>query len=192
MFGRWYQGKLSPHIPSTPCIYGGELLFLLHAGNAPSARRGTVGSTPAILLSKLIWGLGACVQPCTTVQRCTTKTLSLHGEQPHWRPAGTGQIQQPVQESKRGIVSPPSLPSPVQISVPHMPEYVHETRTTRQKNTQHNLSNMLWPSWGQAALKLWLVCGSSSVLCRCTLLSEPGVRRHHMLVTHLPLISDWQ
>lgn len=70
----------------------------------------------------------------------------------------------PAPERRRGTAGPQSLPSPVQSSVPHMPDHVREANTARWKNTQWNLCNMSWASRGQATPKSWWGCGSASVL----------------------------
>lgn len=83
---------------------------------------------------------------------------------------------QPGQECRRDTAGPRTLPSPVQSSVPHMPEHVHETSTTRQKNTQRNLGKMSGATLGQSCD--WVVGQPPSH--HRTLLSEQGIRRHHL------------
>lgn len=100
---------------------------------------------------QMMWGVRACLQPCTTLQGCATKTLSLCGEQPHWTPTGT-EYRQPqlLAPHLHRLARSAEEVWQVQNCVPHQckvqsvihPSIRMRQAQTRQKNTQWNLCNM--------------------------------------------------
>lgn len=132
-------------------------------------------------------------QPCRAVppRRCPSTEaapLDTLGDRADTGPAPGPTPPQPGQERRRATAGPQSLPSPVQSPVPHAPEEVNETSTGKKIPCETFETYQ-----GLPCVKHHQRCDrvvSHPPCCGCTLLSKPGEKRRHLLLTYPLVISD--
>lgn len=142
---------------------------------------------------QMIRGLGACVPPQTTVQGCATKTLLLHREQPRWTPPGTEQtLPQPLALHLCSLARSAGEVRQVLNPFPHQCKarsLIRLSRCRRQTQQGEKIPSETFVTCrGLLGVKQHQSCDGvvgQPLSCRCTPRSKPGVRRHHLLVTHL-------
>lgn len=142
---------------------------------------------------QMIRGLGACVPPQTTVQGCATKTLFLHREQPRWTPPGTEQtLPQPLALHLCSLARSAGEVRQVLNPFPHQCKarsLIRLSRCRRQTQQGEKIPSETFVTCrGLLGVKQHQSCDGvvgQPLSCRCTPRSKPGVRRHHLLVTHL-------